>query len=71
MTLSFDWKVGGAGGGAARTTTERATIAAGGRDPAATPVRPATRSELVVGITGIGPRSTGAEATWPTTARSR
>jgi predicted outer membrane repeat protein len=71
ITASFASNVGGAGGGAVRATTARETIASGGRSAAAASAFPATRSELRVGTTGIGPRSTGAAATWLTTVRSR
>jgi hypothetical protein len=71
ITASFDWNVGGAGGGAVRTTTIRETIAEGGRGAAAASALTATCSELCVGTTGIGPRATGAAATWLTTVRSR
>jgi hypothetical protein len=71
ITASFAWNVGGAGGGAVRATTMRETIAAGGRGAAAASALTATCSELRVGTTGIGPRSTGAAATWLTTVRSR
>ena len=48
----------------------RETISAGGRGAATASGRTATCSEPWVGTTGIGPRSTGAAATWPTIARS-
>jgi hypothetical protein len=54
-----------------RVTTARETVASGGRGAAAAPALTATRSESFVGTTGIGPRSTGAAATWLTTVRSR
>jgi hypothetical protein len=71
ITASFSWNVGGAGGGAVRATTVRETIAAGGRGAAVASALTARRSELRVGTTGIGPRSTGAAATWLMTVRSR
>jgi hypothetical protein len=71
ITGSFAWNVGGAGGGAVRATTVRETIASGGRGAAAASALAATRSDPRVGTTGIGPRSTGAAATWLTTPWSR
>jgi hypothetical protein len=71
ITGSFAWNVGGAGGGAARVTTARETIRSGGLGAAPAAALTATRSESFVGTTGIGPRSTGAAATWLTIVRSR
>ena len=68
MTATFVSNRGGAGGGAARVTTWREATGAGGLGAAAS--RVVIRSEARVGITGTGPRRTGALSTVRTTARS-
>jgi hypothetical protein len=69
MTPTFVSNRGCCGGGAARVTTDRVVATAGGRGAAAccAPIR----IEARVGITGMGPLSTGADSTERITERSR